>query len=56
MITCKKCGEPIADEIIDDLHVDGIADDDIVCNLCTVKMLAAFVTTIGDDDNEDDNA
>ena len=54
MITCKNCGEPIADEIIADLHVDGFDDDDIICNLCTTKMLAAFILSIDGDDKDDD--
>jgi hypothetical protein len=39
MITCKCCGNEIGQRIIDDVHVDGFDDADIICVKCTKEIL-----------------
>lgn len=46
-VYCRSCGELIDPEIIDDVHVDGFDDDDIVCQKCA-KAWLAFLSSHND--------
>jgi len=39
-IYCRDCGKIIDPKIIADVHVDGFADDDIICVACTKRRHA----------------
>ena len=38
-IYCKHCGKEVDPKIIDDVHLTGIKDNDIVCPTCTKKVI-----------------